>query len=76
MTSDEALAILPEVLTRDLDQPLCVCNQVIKRAVIEAIAAGADSLQKVQQRTYASDGTGCCKRQVQALIDAIHANAA
>lgn len=72
MTFNEAIAILPDLLKRDLDQPLCVCNQVIKRTIIEAIAQGADSLQKVQQQTYASDGTGCCKRQIQALIDTIH----
>jgi NAD(P)H-nitrite reductase large subunit len=72
MTSDEALAILPDLLKRDLDQPLCVCNQVMKRSIIDAIAQGADNLQKVQQKTYASDGTGCCKRQVQALIDTIY----
>jgi NAD(P)H-nitrite reductase large subunit len=71
MTLDEALARLPELLKRDLDQPLCVCNQVIKRTVIAAIAEGADSVQQVQQQTYASDGTGCCKRQIQALIDAL-----
>lgn len=72
MTFDEALAKLPELLKRDLDQPLCVCNQVTKRVVIEAISQGADSLQQVQQGTFASDGTGCCKRQIQALINAIH----
>lgn len=74
MTMDEALAKLPELLKRDLDQPLCVCNQVIKRDIIEVIKNGADTLQKVQQKTYASDGTGCCKRQVQALIEAIYAS--
>jgi len=73
MTTDEALAKLPELLKRDLDQPLCVCNQIIKSVVIEAIAEGADTLQKVQQQTFASDGTGCCKRQIQSLIDAIYA---
>jgi NAD(P)H-nitrite reductase large subunit len=72
MTTDEVLAKLPELLKRDLDQPLCVCNQIIKRVVIEAIAEGADTLQKVQQQTFASDGTGCCKRQVQALIEAVY----
>ncbi|HQT04983.1 MAG TPA: (2Fe-2S)-binding protein [Thiotrichales bacterium] len=39
---------------------------------MKAIAEGAQTLQQVQQRTYASDGTGCCKRQIQALIKAIH----
>lgn len=72
MTLDEALARLPDLLKRDLEQPLCVCNQVIKSDVIKAIADGATSLQHVQQLTYAGDGTGCCKRQIQALINAIH----
>jgi NAD(P)H-nitrite reductase large subunit len=73
MTLNEALVKLPDLLKRDLDQPLCVCNQVIKINIIEVIAAGADTVQKVQQQTLASDGTGCCKRQLQALINAIYA---
>jgi NAD(P)H-nitrite reductase large subunit len=72
MTFEEALSRLPDLLKRDLEQPLCVCNQVIKSDVIRVIADGAQTLQKVQQQTYASDGTGCCKRQIQALIKAIH----
>lgn len=73
MTFEEALNRLPDLLKRDLDEPLCVCNQVIKSDVIKAIAEGANSLQQVQQQTFASDGTGCCKRQIQALIKAIRA---
>lgn len=72
MTSSEALAKLPELLIRDLDQPLCVCNQVSKRTIIETIALGANTVIQVQQQTGACDGTGCCRRQVQALINAIH----
>lgn len=72
MTFEEALSRLPDLLKLDLEQPLCVCNQVIKSDVIKAIADGAQTLQQVQQQTYASDGTGCCKRQIQALIKAIH----
>lgn len=73
MTFEEALNRLPDLLKRDLDEPLCVCNQVIKSDVIQAIAEGANSLQQVQQQTFASDGTGCCKRQIEALIKAIGA---
>lgn len=72
MTFEVALSRLPDLLKRDLEQPLCVCNQVIKRDVIKAIADGSQTLQQVRQRTYASDGSGCCKRQIQALIKAIH----
>lgn len=64
-----ALASLPELLKKDLDQPLCVCNQVAKIDIIEAIVAGAESLSQVQQQTYAADGNGCCRHQVERLIE-------
>lgn len=63
---------LPETLTRDLDKNLCVCNEVPRLKVIEAIINGADTLEAVRCKTYASDGNGCCKRQVQKLIDHLH----
>lgn len=63
-----ALSKLPDILKKDLEQPLCVCNQVIKLDIIQAIVMGADSLEQVQKQTYASDGTGCCRRQVESLL--------
>ena len=65
----EALNRLPEILKRDLDENLCVCNDVIKMDVIRAIVEGADTLEEVQRRTYASDGNGCCAHQVEKLIE-------
>lgn len=67
----ETLEKLPEILRRDLDDNLCVCNEVPKRRIIDAIEAGADTLEKVQKTTYASDGNGCCKRQVNRLIECL-----
>jgi len=64
---------LPEILKKDLEGNLCVCNEVPKITIINAIAEGADTLDKVQQKTYASDGTGCCKRQISRLIEVLHA---
>ena len=64
---------LPEILTRDLDKNLCVCNEVTKIDVIKSIVEGADSTELVRQKTYATDGNGCCKRQVARLIEAIQA---
>jgi len=64
-----APANLPELLKKDLDQPLCVCNQVIKLDIIKAIVAGANTLEQVQQQTSASDGNGCCRRQVESLLN-------
>ena len=62
---------LPEILKQDLDKHLCVCNQVGKMDVINAIANGAATLEMVKEQTYAADGNGCCKRQVCRLIEFI-----
>lgn len=71
MTVDEALEQLPEILKRNLERNLCVCNEVPKINVIETIAQGADTLEKVRVKTYASDGNGCCRRQIQDLLECL-----
>lgn len=67
----DALNKLPDILKKDLDQNLCVCNQVIKRDVIQSIVDGADTVEKVCAQTYASDGNGCCRHQIRGLINAL-----
>lgn len=62
---------LPDILKKDLDDNLCVCNEVPKRVIIDAIAEGAFTLDAVQRTTYASDGNGCCKRQVNRLLECL-----
>ena len=64
---------LPDILKKDLDGNLCVCNEVPKMTIINAIAAGADTLEKVRAQTYATDGVGCCARQVERIIECLHA---
>lgn len=63
---------LPEILKKDLDDNLCVCNEVVKMDIIETIAAGADTIEQVRRQTYATDGNACCKQQVKRLIECIH----
>ena len=62
---------LPEILKKNLNQNLCVCNEVVKMDIINAIANGAFTLELVRQQTYATDGNGCCTRQVSRLIECI-----
>ncbi|AWB69088.1 (2Fe-2S)-binding protein [Saccharobesus litoralis] len=70
MTSNEKpIEKLPEILTRDLNANLCVCNEVIKIDIINAIANGAMSIEEVRRQTYATDGNGCCKHDVGRLIE-------
>lgn len=68
----EALNKLPDILKKDLDDNLCTCNEVAKMDIIDAIANGADTLEKVRAETYATDGNGCCQRQVARLIECIN----
>lgn len=63
-----AINRLPDILKKDLDQPLCVCNQVNKIDIIKAIVTGAESIEQLQQKTGATDGNGCCRRQVESLM--------
>ncbi len=63
---------LPEILIRNIEKNLCVCNEVPKKVVIDAIANGATTLEEVREKTFATGGNGCCTRQVQRLIECIH----
>lgn len=69
-----ALNRLPDILKKDLDQPLCVCNQVNKIDIIRAIVTGAESVEQLQQKTGATDGNGCCRRQVDSLLKHLNAS--
>lgn len=69
--SSDPLERLPEILKRDLDRNLCTCNEVLRMDVINAIADGATTVDEVKKRTCAADGNGCCKRQVEQLIESL-----
>ena len=63
---------LPDILKQNVDKNLCVCNEVVKMNVINAIANGATTVEEVRDLTYATGGNGCCARQVERLIECIH----
>ena len=48
---------------------ICDCNAVTKRQIVEAVLAGARSLQAVRERTRASTGCGSCTPEVQKIVD-------
>ena len=62
---------LPAVLKKDLRRDLCTCNQVLKIDIINAIVGGAKSVDEVKKQTYATMGSGCCKQQVERLIECL-----
>jgi len=62
---------LPTNLKNDLDKNLCVCNDVPKIDIINAIVDGAITVEEVKRQTYATMGTGCCVQQVERLIECL-----
>ena len=62
---------LPSILKKNLDQNLCVCNEVIKMDIINAIVNGATTVAEVRKQTYATMGSGCCINQVERLIECL-----
>jgi len=62
---------LPSILKKNLDQNLCVCNDVLKRDIINAIENGATTVDEIKKQTYATLGSGCCTQQVERLIECL-----
>ena len=68
-TIENPLDKLPEILKKNLDRNLCVCNEVLKRDIISAIAKGVTMVEEIKKQTYATEGNGCCTQQVERLIE-------
>ena len=68
---DNSLDKLPKILKKNLDRNLCVCNEVLKRDIISAIAKGATTVEEIKKQTYATEGNGCCTQQVERLIECL-----
>ena len=62
---------LPSILKNNLHGNLCVCNEVPKIDIINAIAEGATTIEEVRRQTYATMGSGCCVQQVKRLIECL-----
>lgn len=62
---------LPPILKKNLDKNLCVCNEVPKMEIINAIVNGATSVAEIRKQTYATMGSGCCTNQIERLIECL-----
>lgn len=62
---------LPAILKENLNKNLCVCNEVRKMDIINAIVNGATTVAEVKKKTYATMGSGCCTQQVERLIECL-----
>ena len=62
---------LPRILRKNPEQNLCACNEVPKIDIINAIIDGATTVEEIRKRTYATMGSGCCKQQVERLIECL-----
>ena len=62
---------LPPILKKNLEQNLCVCNEVLKMDIIDAIVKGATTVEEIKKQTYATVGSGCCTQQIERLIECL-----
>ena len=62
---------LPPILKKNLRRNLCTCNDVLKIDIINAVVDGATTLEQIRKKTYATMGSGCCKQQVERLIECL-----
>ena len=62
---------LPPILKKNLEQNLCVCNDVVKMDIINAIVDGATTVGEIKKQTYTTVGSGCCTQQVERLIECL-----
>ena len=69
--SHNPLDKLPPILKLNLDRNLCVCNEVLKIDIINAIVNGATSVEEIKKQTYATMGSGCCTQQIERLIECL-----
>ncbi|MCW8933608.1 MAG: (2Fe-2S)-binding protein [Gammaproteobacteria bacterium] len=70
-TVTDHLEKLPRILKQKLDQNLCVCNEVPKIDIINAIVNGATTVAEIKKQTYATMGSACCTQQVERLIECL-----
>ena len=67
-------AQLPRLLTENLSRNVCVCYDVPKKDIIEAFHRGAKTVEAISNQTYACQGSGCCKLQVERLVEVLNAH--
>ena len=67
----DSLDKLPPILKKNLRRNLCTCNDVLRIDIINAIVDGATTVEEVRKKTYATMGSGCCKQQVERLIECL-----
>ena len=63
---------LPRSLTQNLERNVCTCYDVNKQQLIEAYHNGAVTFEALTAKTYACQGSACCEKQVQRLIETLN----
>ncbi|MET0740710.1 MAG: (2Fe-2S)-binding protein [Candidatus Nanopelagicales bacterium] len=47
----------------------CICHAVTEAAVVEAVDAGADSLEAISEVTFAGAGCGMCHDRIEDIVE-------
>lgn len=63
---------LPRELVNNLERNVCTCYDVSKQQIIDAYMNGAVTFEQVTQKTYACQGSACCEKQVERLVNTLN----
>jgi NAD(P)H-nitrite reductase large subunit len=59
-------------MSQIIDDPLeiiCFCYGITRQEIVEAALQGADSIEKIREKTKANTGCGGCQNEVEALLE-------
>lgn len=56
-------------MDRNMEETVCFCANVTVQDIKDAVDAGADTFEKVQEVTLAGTGCGGCVDEVKALVE-------
>lgn len=56
-------------LENDGERTVCFCHNVLAKTLLEAMRAGAVTLEQIQAETCASTGCGGCEWEVRELLE-------
>ena len=58
-------------LSPDFEQTICFCHNVSRGKIKQEIAAGAKTIEEIQEKTLASTGCGGCRLDVEQILSEV-----
>ena len=50
---------------------ICFCYGITREEIVQAVLQGADSIEKIREKTKANTGCGGCQNEVEAILESV-----